>query len=209
MGIINQRGFSYPVSIFRSDQVGGGSVEMSVAPSQHPSSNQPEEETSACLGSAGRGSWGASLLLATATVVLGLSMSAANAAPIICGGGCTEIVPNGNPGGVQATAEPVLDGGPGFPLNLFGYTSNAVLEFNHTDFFGNPSGGTIFQFTFEGAGNTACYKHVYTRGPHVHSGRPWRYGRRPTAPGAGKKQAGSKSQPLDSGWKLFPFGRSD
>jgi len=100
---------------------------------------------------------GTKLLLATAVIVLGLSMSAANALPIVCPGGCTEIVPNGNPGGVQATAEPVLDGGPGFPLNLFGYTINAALEFNRTDNFGNPfPTGTIFQFTFEGAGNAAA-----------------------------------------------------
>ncbi|MBV9016955.1 MAG: PEP-CTERM sorting domain-containing protein [Alphaproteobacteria bacterium] len=92
-------------------------------------------------------------LLLAAAAVLGLSMSAVNAGPIVCAGGCMEIVANGNPGGVQATAEPVLDGGPGFPLNLFGYTINATLEFDRTGFPFPTS--TIFQFTFEGAGNAA------------------------------------------------------
>ena len=97
------------------------------------------------------------LMMIVTAAALCLSASAANALPIICQGGCTEIVPNGNPGGVQATAEPVLDGGPGFPLNLFGYTSNSILEFNRTDNFGNPfPTGTVFQFTFEGAGNTTA-----------------------------------------------------
>src|SRR5215469_7580013 len=94
-----------------------------------------------------------SKLMMIVAAVLSLAATGAEAVPIICGGGCTVIVPNGNPGGVQATAEPVLDGGPGFPLNLFGYTSNATFEFDNSNFGVPGGGGTIFQFTFEGAGN--------------------------------------------------------
>ncbi len=63
------------------------------------------------------------------------------------------IVPNQNPGGVQATPEKPLNGGPGFPcttctsnpVTTFGYTSSATLD-------AGVAGD--YTFTFMGAGDT-------------------------------------------------------
>ena len=57
------------------------------------------------------------------------------------------IVPNGGTGGIQATAETVSDGGPGFPTNIHGYISPAYLQAVDTGYY---------KFTFEGSGNSAA-----------------------------------------------------
>jgi len=93
----------------------------------------------------------ASLLGATvAAAALGLSVSAAKADLI--------INPNGNPGGFQATNEPPVDGGPGFPCTVC--TSNPVTTFGYTNGVGTGGAAQLragvagnYTFIFEGAGN--------------------------------------------------------
>jgi hypothetical protein len=93
---------------------------------------------------------GATLLgSAAAAAVLGFSVSAAKADLI--------INPNGAPGGISATAETVLNGGPGFPLNISGWISGAQLVAEVT--------GT-YRFTFEGAGD-AGNNNTFTSGSHT------------------------------------------
>jgi len=79
---------------------------------------------------------------------------------------------NGNAGGVQAQSESVLNGGPGFPTTIFGYTSGAQLVADATGYY---------RFTFEGAGD-AGNDNVFTSGSNTF-----------TANGTGGTGAGSTS----------------
>ena len=93
------------------------------------------------------------ILLAAGTMLGAIGLfSAANANLTITPG-------NGSTSGVSATSEPALDGGPGFPLNLFGYTNGATL---------NAIAGESYVFTFEGAGtagNTSTFTFSLGGGP--------------------------------------------
>lgn len=76
------------------------------------------------------------------------------------------INPNGNTGGVQATNEPPVDGGPGFPCGTC--TSNPVTTFGYTAGAPTPprtqqpaasliaQSADPYTFTFEGAGNATA-----------------------------------------------------
>ena len=77
-------------------------------------------------------------ILSLAGAALLASIGAANASLL--------IVPSPSTGGIKATGETVLDGGPGFPINIYGYIGPAYLQAVDTGYY---------QFTFEGAGNAA------------------------------------------------------
>ena len=83
-------------------------------------------------------------ILSLAGAALLASIGAANASLL--------IVPSTGAGGIQATGETVLDGGPGFPINIYGYIGPAYLQAVDTGYY---------QFTFEGAG-TASNTNTFT-----------------------------------------------
>ncbi len=106
-------------------------------------------------------------VLSLAGAALLASVAAANASLI--------IVPNGNAGGIQATTETALDGGPGFPTSLYGYVGSAYLQAADTGYY---------KFTFEGSGNSAA-TNTFTFGTTTFTSNP------PGGTGTGSTPAGT------------------
>ncbi len=91
------------------------------------------------------------------------------------------IAPGGSPGNVQPLSEPALNGGLGFPLSLFGYTSLAAPAASATLDAGVAGD---YQFTFEGAGNAGS-ANTFTVDGHTFTANP------PGATGAGSTPNGT------------------
>ncbi len=91
------------------------------------------------------------------------------------------ITPGGSPGNVQPLLEPALNGGPGFPLSLFGYTS---LSSPATSAALDASVAGEYQFTFEGAGD-AVSTNTFSLDGHTFTANP------PGATGAGSTANGT------------------
>ncbi len=91
------------------------------------------------------------------------------------------ITPGGSPGNVQPLPESPLNGGPGFPLSLFGYTSLAAPAASATL---DAGAAGDYQFTFEGAGNAGS-ANTFTVDGHTFTANP------PGATGAGSTPNGT------------------
>ncbi len=104
---------------------------------------------------------------------VGVSAGAANADLM--------ITPGGSPGNVQPLSEPALNGGPGFPLSLFGYTSLAAPA-TSASLDAGVAGN--YEFTFEGAGD-ATSANTFTIDGHTFTANA------PGGTGAGSTPSGT------------------
>jgi hypothetical protein len=101
------------------------------------------------------------------------------------------ITPNGNGGGVQATPETALNGGPGFPCS--GCTTHNILTYGYTaSAYLTAQTAGLYRFTFEGSGdseNTNTFTSSAVAGGGTGSGSFISYG--PGGTGAGSSPLGS------------------
>ncbi len=113
------------------------------------------------------------------------------------------INPNGSLGGVSAQPETILDGGPGFPLNLFGYTDPALVV---------TKGGN-YTFTLLGAGDAADVNTAdisFSSGGACLSGKCSFSAFPPGGTGTGSSNAGDHfTAYLPAGANLFTFTNSN
>ena len=107
------------------------------------------------------------------------------------------ITTNGGTGGTEATNEPPLNGGPGFPCGAC--TSNPVTTFSYTDPAELVADATgLYEFTFEGAGNTVL-ANTFTSGGHTFGANP------PGATGSGSTPLGTSFTELLTAGTVIPF----